>query len=123
MIRIYQSIIDGYIIYDIILHILKERNSMTKELAEKESRVERENRADKEVKTIDQRIDRIYRMAQGHFGDVRFVGIKRHTKIGWVAKVQFDEFESLMAEGDSAIDALRQLRKRLKKIIDRYNLV
>jgi len=107
----YQSIINGYIIYDIISHILKERNSMTKELAEKE------------VKTIDQRIDRIYRMAQGHFGDVRFVGIKRHTKIGWVAKVQFDEFESLMAEGDSAIDALRQLRKRLKKIIDRYNLV
>ena len=77
----------------------------------------------KEVKTIDQRIDRIYRTAKEHFGEVRFVGIKRHTKIGWVAKVQFDDFESLMAEGESAIDALRQLRKRLKKIVDRYNTV
>lgn len=77
----------------------------------------------KEVKTIDQRIDRIYRMAKAHFGEVRFVGIKRHTKIGWVAKVQFDNFDSLMAEGDTAINALRSLRKRLKKIIDRYNTV
>ncbi|NKQ41884.1 MAG: hypothetical protein HF962_10010 [Sulfurovum sp.] len=77
----------------------------------------------KEVKTIDQRIDRIYRMAKAHFGEVRFVGIKRHTKIGWVAKIQFDNFDSLMAEGDTAINALRSLRKRLKKIIDRYNTV
>jgi len=78
---------------------------------------------DKEVKTIDQRIDRIYKIAKEHFGEVRFVGIKRHTKIGWVAKIQFDNFESLMAEGTSAIDALRELRKRLKKIVDRYNTV
>jgi hypothetical protein len=75
------------------------------------------------VKTIDQRIDRIYRMAKGHFGEVRFVGIKRHAKIGWVAKIQFDEFESLAAEGEDAIDALKKLRKRLRKIIDRYNMV
>lgn len=77
----------------------------------------------KEVKTLDERIDRIYRMAKEHYGEVRFVGIKRHTKIGWVAKIQFDEFDSLMAEGSSAIDALKNLRKRLKKIIDRYNMV
>lgn len=79
--------------------------------------------AQKEVKTIDQRIDRIYKMAKAHFGEVRFVGIKRHTKIGWVAKIQFDEFESLMAEGEDATEALRALRKRLKKIVDRYNAV
>lgn len=76
-----------------------------------------------EVKTLDERIDRIYKMAKEHYGEVRFVGIKRHTKIGWVAKIQFDEFDSLMAEGESAIDALKNLRKRLKKIIDRYNMV
>lgn len=75
------------------------------------------------VTTLDQRIDRIYKMAKGHFGEVRFVGIKRHAKIGWIAKIQFDEFESLVAEGEDAIDALKKLRKRLKKIIDRYNLV
>lgn len=77
----------------------------------------------KEVKTLDQRIDRIYKMAKDHYGEVRFVGIKRHTKIGWVAKVQFDEFDSLMAEGTDAINALKNLRKRVKKIIDRYNMV
>lgn len=75
------------------------------------------------IKTLDQRIDRIYKMAKEHFGEVRFVGIKRHTKIGWVAKIQFDEFESLIAEGEDAIDALKKLRKRVKKIIDRYNMV
>ncbi|MEA2047611.1 MAG: hypothetical protein U9O64_04100 [Campylobacterota bacterium] len=77
----------------------------------------------KEVKTLDERIDRIYKMAKEHYGEVRFVGIKRHTKIGWVAKIQFDEFESLVAEGEDAVSALKNLRKRLLKIIDRYNMV
>ena len=77
----------------------------------------------KEIKTIDERIERIYKMAKEHYGEVRFVGIKLHTKIGWIAKIQFDEFESLIAEGETAIEALRNLRKRLKKIIDRYNIV
>jgi len=77
----------------------------------------------KESKSIDERIERIYRLAKEHFGEVRFVGIKKHTKIGWIAKIQFDEFESLIAEGEDAIDALKKLRKRLKKIIDRYNMV
>ena len=74
-------------------------------------------------KTLEERIDRIYKMAKEHFGEVRFVGIKKHTKIGWVAKIQFDEFESLVAEGVDAIDALKKLRKRLRKIIERYNMV
>ncbi|MBD3843377.1 MAG: hypothetical protein IE909_16145 [Campylobacterales bacterium] len=62
-------------------------------------------------------------MAKEHFGEVRFVGVKRHTKIGWVAKIQFDEFESLVSEGENAEDALKNLKRRLKKIIDRYNIV
>ena len=77
----------------------------------------------KEVKTIDQRIERIYKLAKGHFGEVRFVGIKKHTKIGWIAKIQFDEFESLITDGETAVEALKNLRKRVKKIIDRYNMV
>ena len=91
--------------------IILERIKMTKETTQKES------------KTLDQRIDRIYKIAKEHFGEVRFVGIKRHTKVGWVAKIQFDEFDSFMAEGETAVDALRSLRKRLKKVIDRYNTV
>ncbi len=78
---------------------------------------------DRDVKTIDERIDRIYKMAKEHYGEVRFVGIKRHTKIGWIAKIQFDEFESLISDGKTAEDALRNLKKRVKKIIDRYNMV
>ncbi len=74
-------------------------------------------------KSIEGRIDTIHKMAREHFGEVRFVGIKKHTKIGWVAKIQFDEFESLIAEGEDAIDALKKLRKRLRKIIARYNMV
>jgi hypothetical protein len=77
----------------------------------------------KKSKNIDERIERIYKLAKEHFGEVRFVGIKKHTKIGWVAKIQFDEFESLIAEGVDATDALKKLRKRLRKIIDRYNMV
>jgi len=75
------------------------------------------------IKTLDERIDKIYNMAIEHFGEVRFVGIKKHTKIGWIAKIQFDEFQSLVSEGKDAEEALKNLRKRLKKIIDRYNMV
>lgn len=78
---------------------------------------------EKRQKTTQERIERIFKMAKEHFGEVRFVGVKLHDKIGWVAKIQFDEFESLMAEGADADDALRNLKKRVRKIIDRYNLV
>jgi len=77
----------------------------------------------KEVKSIDERIDRIYTEAEDHYGEVRFVGIKKHNKIGWVAKIQFDSFDSLAVEGKDATSALKNLRKRLKKIISRYNMV
>ncbi|HIQ27057.1 MAG TPA: hypothetical protein EYH42_00980 [Sulfurovum sp.] len=77
----------------------------------------------KEVKTVEQRIDRIYKLAIEHFGEVRFVGIKKHKKELWVAKIQFDEFASLIAEGKNATDALKKLRNRLNKIVDRYNMV
>jgi len=77
----------------------------------------------KEQKTIEQRIEKIHKMAKDHFGEVRFVGIKLHDRIGWVAKVQFDEFESLVVEGENPTEALKSLRKRLKAIIARYNMV
>ena len=76
-----------------------------------------------EVKTVEQRIERLHRETKEHFGEVRFVGVKLHDKIGWVAKIQFDEFESLVAEGEDAISAVKNLRKRVKKIVNRYNMV
>ena len=77
----------------------------------------------REVKSLDERIEQIYDLANEHFGEIRFAGIKKHAKIGWVAKVRFDAFESLAAEGETAEEALKNLRKRLKKIIDRYHMV
>ena len=71
-----------------------------------------------------ERIREIYKLCKGHFGDVRFVGIKYHSKIGWMAKAQLgDEFENLTADGKTSTDALRNLRARVKKIIKRYNKV
>jgi len=68
------------------------------------------------------RIREIYKLCKSHFGDVRFVGIKYHTKIGWMAKAQLgDDFENLTADGKTSSDALRKLRDRVKKIIKRYN--
>ncbi|MEA3372669.1 MAG: hypothetical protein U9Q62_03145 [Campylobacterota bacterium] len=77
-------------------------------------------------KTDSERILRIHQLSQDNFGDVRFVGVKYHTKIGWVAKVQFEEnvyFGNLTADGKDSTDALRKLKNRVKKIIKRYNQV
>jgi len=68
------------------------------------------------------RIREIYKLCRNHFGDIKFVGIKYHNKIGWMAKAQLgDDFENLSADGKSSTDALRNLRSRVKKIIKRYN--
>ena len=74
-------------------------------------------------KLDEDRIKEIYKLCKGHFGDVRFVGIKYHSQIGWVAKAQFnnEEVGNLTADGTSSSDALRNLRNRIKKIIKRYN--
>ncbi len=77
-------------------------------------------------KTNSDRILRIHQLCQDNFGDVRFVGVKYHTAIGWVAKVQFEDniyFGNLTADGDDSTDALRKLKNRVKKIIKRYNAV
>jgi hypothetical protein len=75
-------------------------------------------------KTDSDRIKEIYKLCKGHFGDVRFIGVKYHNKIGWIAKAQLgDYFENLTTDGKSSTDALRKLRNRVKKIIRRYNEV
>jgi hypothetical protein len=75
-----------------------------------------------EEKQDSDRIKEIYKMCKGHFGDVQFIGIKYHNKIGWIAKAQLGVgFENLIADGKTSTDALRNLRNRIKKIIKRYN--
>lgn len=78
--------------------------------------------AEKAEKTLEDRIQQVYALATEHFGDCRFVGIKYHNKMGWIAKIQFNgDFENLVAEGKDATDAIKNLRNRVKKIIKRYN--
>ncbi len=73
-------------------------------------------------KTDAQRIEEVYSLCKGHFGDVQFVGMKYHNKIGWIAKAQLGEdFENLTSDGVTSTDALRKLKNRVKKIIKRYN--
>ena len=74
------------------------------------------------------RIKRIISLCEENFGagSVLFVGVKYHQKIGWVAKVEFQEsvyFGNLTADGDDDTEALRNLKNRVKKIIKRYNTV
>lgn len=78
------------------------------------------------TKTNSDRILRIHALCEQHFGEVLFVGVKFHSKIGWVAKAQFsddNDFGNLTADGENATDALRQLKNRIKKIIKRYSQV
>lgn len=73
-------------------------------------------------KTDSDRIIEIYELCTDHFGDVRFVGVKYHNKIGWMAKAQLgDDFENLTADGPTSTESLRKLRNRVKKIMKRYN--
>lgn len=75
-------------------------------------------------KTIPERIIQIHNLCFSHFGDIRSVGIQYHDKIGWIAKAHFnDEFEDLTAEGKNISHALGNLKRRIKKIIKRYNEV
>ncbi|MDH4944889.1 hypothetical protein [Sulfurimonas sp. C5] len=78
----------------------------------------------KKEKTDADRIKEVYKLCKSHFGDVRFVGIKYHDKIGWIAKAQLgDDFENLAVDGNTSTDAIKNLRSRVKKIIKRYNEV
>jgi len=73
-------------------------------------------------KTDADRIKETYVLCKTHFGDVKFVGIKYHAKIGWMAKAQLgDSFENLTADGKTSTEAIKNLRGRVKKIIKRYN--
>lgn len=75
-------------------------------------------------KTDTDRIKEIYKLCKSHFGDIKFVGIKYHRKIGWIAKAAFNgDFENLSADGKDSTEALKKLRNRVKKIIKRYHVV
>ncbi len=76
-------------------------------------------------KTTSQRILEIYELANQHFGDAKFVGIKYDEFDGWVAKIKFHKGSpngSLSARDAEARVALEKLKNRMLKVIERYNL-
>lgn len=75
-------------------------------------------------KTTSARVMEIFKMCKNHFGSIHSVEVKYHNKKGWLAKAQFDgDFQNLTAEGESDTEALKKLKKRVSKIIQRYNEV
>lgn len=76
-------------------------------------------------KTTSQRILEIYKLANEHFGDAKFVGLKYDEFDGWVAKIRFhkdSQVGSISARDEMPRVALKKLKKRMEKIIDRYNM-
>jgi len=70
-------------------------------------------------------IERIVKKATAHYGtDIRFVGIKYEPNTGWIAKIKFYNFPSLVEMSTTSSEkALRKLDKRIDKIIKRYYMV
>lgn len=80
------------------------------------------------TKTNEQRIRRIYELAESHWGTVKFVGLKYDKYDGWIAKVAFHNPNnvgpnSFKAHADDPTEALRKLKKTIKRSIHRYMTV
>ena len=75
------------------------------------------------VKTNSIRIKDVFDLASDHFGDVKFVGLKYDMRDGWLSKIRFknDYRPSIMCSGESADDAIKELKRKIKKVIARYN--
>ena len=85
---------------------------------------------ERKVKTNTERIKRIFDITEDHFGKgtVKFVGLKFEPKYGFVAKVQFyksnnNVFKNIFENSEDSTKALKKLKNRIKKIINRYNYV
>lgn len=77
------------------------------------------------VKTIQERIERIHFLAIEHFGAVKSVKIKFVDGI-YVATLKLPNdlyIDKLVEVNGTPENALRKLKNRLKKIIKRYNNV
>jgi len=76
------------------------------------------------IKTNESRILRVIELSENHFGvgEVKFVGIKYDpiTKV-WVAKLRLNSYASIYESGDTSDEAIKSLKRRVKKIIKRYN--
>lgn len=75
--------------------------------------------------TTSERIIDIYDLANEHFGDAKFVGIKYDEYDGWVAKIRFHKGSpngSLSARDTESRQALEKLKKRMLNVIERYHL-
>lgn len=81
----------------------------------------------KKQKTNTERIKRIYDLAESHWGNVKFVGLKFDKYDGWIAKVSFEKVPGAMvnlkAHSEHPDEALKKLKKQVKLSIHRYQTV
>lgn len=77
-------------------------------------------------KTLESRILRVIEITEDYFGtgEVIFVGVKYDpiTKI-WVAKLKLLTSISIYESADNANTAIKKLKNRMKKIINRRDIV
>ena len=79
----------------------------------------------KVIKTNEERMGRIQQLCIDHIGSVRSVSLKLKDN-SWrcVLKMEKDQhFDTIAVTDDSAVEACRGVKKRLKKIINRYSIV
>ena len=76
-------------------------------------------------KTTSQRILEIYELANEHFGDAEYVGLKYDEFDGWVCYIKFHKnsrVDFLSTSDEMPRTALEKLKKRVENIIARYNV-
>ena len=79
----------------------------------------------KKIKTNEDRLVKIQHLATENIGSVRSVSLKlKDSSWRCVLKMEKDShFDTIAVTDDSAVEACRGVKKRLKKIINRYSIV
>jgi len=77
-----------------------------------------------ELKTNEDRMVKIVKIAEEHYGkgEVIFVGVKFDNESGlWIAKMKLASHNNMYESADTSTKALKHLKRRVFKIIERYN--
>jgi len=82
-------------------------------------------KTDKKVKTNEDRLLRIQQLCEDHIGSVRSVSLKLKGT-AWTCTLKMDpdqHFDIIASTDDDPTVACKMIKKRLKKIINRYSIV
>lgn len=76
-------------------------------------------------KTNDDRLKRIFELAESNLGPVKNVSLKLKGKL-WTCSLKMEpgqQFEIIASSDESSVTACRLVKKRLKRSIVRYNSI